>query len=268
MRIGIITVAINCLEYSQQTLDSIQTIHPYEVIFIDNGSTDGTKEWLDSRPDIISYKNPIVSGLAACWNLGIKRAIADGCELFFVINNDLILAPNAIDNLVKKIQTGKYVMVTGVNDQSISIEKMKVLKKEYDENEPDNEHPDFSCFMIGKDCLDKIGWFDENFRVAYFEDGDMHARIALAREKAVSTISGTYYHLCSQTIKNNPHLKPIIENAFKKNREYFIKKYGVEPVGDVPKMRELYYKFPFNNPKETYKSFKEKKSSIIMDNIW
>jgi GT2 family glycosyltransferase len=262
VKIGIICVALNCLEYSKQTLDSIQTSHPYEIIFIDNGSTDGTKEWLNTRPDIISIKNPIVSGLAACWNLGIKRAINDDCDLFFVINNDMVLAKNTIDNLVKKIKTEKYVMVTGVNDQSITPDKMKDIEKEYDENEPDNEHPDFSCFMINKDCIEKIGLFDENMLVAYFEDSDFHARIALANEKAVSTVSGTYYHLCSQTIKNNPHLKKIIEEAFKHNREYFISKYGCEPLGDVPNMREKYFKIPFNGNK------KQQSNLRTLGNLW
>lgn len=265
MKIGIICVSVNCLEYTKQTLDSIKTVHDYEIILIDNGSTDGTKNWLRERKDIISYKNPIVSGLAAAWNLGIQRAIDDNCSLFFVINNDIVLAPNTIDNLVKKIETGKYVMVTGVNDQSISIEETKLLEKLYDDNELENEHPDFSCFMINKDCIDKIGWFDENFRVAYFEDGDYHARIAMAKEKAVSTVSGTYYHLCSQTIKNNPHLRPIIEKAFKSNREYFIKKYGQEPLGDVPAMREKYYKTPFNEPNG---DFKKPKRIIPFDDLW
>lgn len=266
MKIGIIIVAVNCLEYSKQTIDSIKTKHDYEIIFIDNGSTDGTKDWLSSRPDIISYKNPIVSGLAACWNLGIERAIADKCDFVFVINNDIVLAKNTIDNLVLKMKTGKYVMVTGVNDQSISLEEMKNLEKEYDPEEPDNEHPDFSCFMISSKTIEKIGWFDENFQVAYFEDGDYHARIALAEEKAVSTTSGTYYHLCSQTIKNNPHLKTIIEHAFKNNRQYFINKYGTEPLGDVPKMKEKYYKTPFNEPNGDFK--KRTKYIGALDNIW
>lgn len=266
MKLGIICVAVNCLEYSKQTLESINTSHDFEIIFIDNGSTDGTKDWLDSRQDIIAIKNPIVSGLAACWNLGIKRAIEDGCDLFLVINNDIVLAKNTIDNLVKKIGTGKYVMVTGVNDQSISIEDMKLLEKEFDENEPDNEHPDFSCFMIDKTCLEKVGFFDENFRVAYFEDSDYHGRIAMLNEVAVSTTSATYYHLCSQTIKNNPNLKPIIEQAFQDNERYFIEKFGCKNLGDVPNMRANYFKYPFNDKNEDYR--KPRKFTPKIQPIW
>ena len=255
-KIGIITVAINCLKYSKQTIDSIKTKYPYEIIFIDNGSTDGTKKWLDSRKDIISYKDPMVSSLAGCWNLGIKRAIADGCSHFLVLNNDLILSPNLIDNLVRKMQTEKYVMVTGVNQYEGINEPKEMMEKyvEYDENETDREHPDFSCFMINKKTIDKIGWLDENFMVAYFEDSDFHARIALAGEKAISTVSAIYYHYASKTVQENDYLKPIVREAFIGNEAYFIEKWGCKPVGDVPEMLKVYYKTPFDNPDKNIKN--------------
>ena len=270
MKIGIISVGVNCLKESQQTIDSINTVHDYEVIFIDNGSTDGTKDWLASRDDIISYKNPIVSGLAGCWNLGLNRARADGCDLFLVINNDIVLAKNTIDNLVKRFEESDIIMATGVNDQTITPEEMINLEKEYIENETINSHPDFSCFMINKACLDKVGFFDENFRVAYFEDNSYHADIALAGlgEKAISIVSATYYHIGSQTSKNNPHLASIIEKAFNHNKKYFINKYGCEPKGDIENMISSYYKHPFNDERDTYQSFKEKKSTLDMDSIW
>ena len=255
-KIGIITVAVNCLEYSKQTIDSIKTKHPYEIIFINNGSIDGTKEWLDSQKDIISYKDPQVSSLAGCWNIGIKRAIADGCSHFLVLNNDLILSPNLIDNLVRKMDTGRYVMATGVNEQEGLEKPQDMMEKyvEYDENETDREHPDFSCFMINKRTIDRIGWFDENFVIAYFEDSDFHARIALAGEKAISTTSAIYYHFCSKTVAENDYLKPIVKEAFIGNKAYFIEKWGTENVGDVPKMLEVYYKTPFNNPDKDIKN--------------
>jgi GT2 family glycosyltransferase len=124
---------------------------------------------------------------------------------------------------------------------------------EYEENETDREHPDFSCFMITKETIDKIGWFDENFRVAYFEDSDYHARIALAGEKAISTISAIYWHYASKTVQENDYLKPIVAEAFKGNKAYFIEKWGHENVGDVPKMLEVYYNTPFNKPDKDIK---------------
>jgi len=253
MKLGIISVGLNCLEYSKKTLDSIVTKHDYEIIFINNGSTDGTYEWLESRKDIISYQNPVNSGLSACWNLGIKRAIEDGCDLMVVINNDIVLAPNTIDNMVKRYEKGDVVMVTGVNDQSIDEHMTKGSFKNYEE-EDINNHPDFSCFLIGKDTIDKVGFFDENFIMAYFEDSDYAARMAMGGYDSTSIISASYYHFGSKTVKENPLLANLIHDAFRHNKEYFIKKWGTENVGDVPKMRKVYWKHPFNDTNRDIKN--------------
>jgi len=254
-KIGIIIPALNCLEYSKKTIDSIKTKSPYELIFIDNGSTDNTKKWLKTQ-NFNKIIDPKVSGLAAVWNLGIVKARDLGCSLFLILNNDIILSPSTIDNLVKKMSTDKYIMVTGVNQHEGCDKPEDMLGKniEYKENETENEHPDFSCFMINNNTIDKIGWFDENFAIAYFEDNDYHGRIALSGEKAISTISAIYYHFESKTVKNNPHLKKIITEAFKMNKEYFKEKWGSCPLGDVPKMRSGYWKNPFNDPKKDYKN--------------
>jgi GT2 family glycosyltransferase len=147
-------------------------------------------------------------------------------------------------------------MATGVNEQEGLEKPQDMLEKyvEYDENETDRQHPDFSCFMINKRTIDRIGWFDENFVIAYFEDSDFHARIALAGEKAISTTSAIYYHFCSKTVAENDYLKPIVKETFIGNKAYFIEKWGTENVGDVPKMLEVYYKTPFNNPDKDIKN--------------
>jgi len=244
-KLAIISVGVNCLEYSKKTFDSVKTKHPYQLIFINNGSNDGTSEWLESREDIIAYQNPIVSGLSGCWNMAILRGMEEGCDLFLVINNDIVLAPNAIDNMVRRFDKGDIIMATGVNDQSRTPEETLEFYKEYTDDEEFREHPDYSNFLISRDTIEKIGWFDENYFVAYFEDSDYHARIALSGEKAISTIGGTYWHYCSKTIKENPRLQEIIHDAFRHNRDFFVKKWGTSNVGDVPKMLEVYWKHPF-----------------------
>ena len=253
-KLGIVIPAVNCLEYSKQTINSIKTKHPYQIIFVDNGSTDGTKEWLDEHPEIIAYKNPIVSGLAESWNIAIQRAFDEGCDLVAVLNNDIVLAPNTLDNMIKRFEKGDLILVTGVNSQESGPEGTLSMYKELDENEQVNHHPDFSCFLISQKTIDTIGWFDTNMMVAYFEDSDFAARIVLAGENCTSITGGAYYHWGSKTIKENTRLQEIIHDAFRHNEDYFERKWGHKNVGDEPEMLKLYHKTPFNNPNKDIKN--------------
>jgi len=88
-------------------------------------------------------------------------------------------------------------------------------------------HPDFSCFLIRKSLYEKVGPFDENFKIAFCEDGDYDLRMYAAGVRAYC-IDLPYLHHGSMTVKNAEveEVKRIQAQA-EKNREYFFKKHGV-----------------------------------------
>ena len=88
-------------------------------------------------------------------------------------------------------------------------------------------HPDFSCFLIRKSLYEKVGPFDENFKIAFCEDGDYDLRMYAAGVRAYC-IDLPYLHHGSMTVKNAEveEVKRIQAQA-EKNREYFYKKHGV-----------------------------------------
>lgn len=273
-KIGIIMVSVNCFEVSKKAMESVKTKYPYSFFWIANGSSDETLSFLENAPKMIETEileneeklehkvypnlraiiNPMNSGLSACWNLGIQKAFEEGCDYILIMNNDVALSPSTIDNLVKRMEKGDAVMVTAVNVQyEISPDEILKTEREYVE-ENDNEHPDFSCFMITRNTIEKIGWFDENYFVAYFEDNDYHGRIAMSGEKAITIACAPYHHYGSQTRKQNPHLAQIIEEAFIRNRAYFGRKFGIQPpLSDVPLMRQQYFKTPYDIEGKSWK---------------
>jgi GT2 family glycosyltransferase len=273
-KIGIVMVSVNCFEVSKKAMESVKTKYPYSFFWIANGSSDETEDFLrkalnekteeklptgetlyhQAYPNLRAIINPSTSGLSGCWNLGIQAAFEEGCDYVLVMNNDVVLSPSTIDNLAKRMEKGDAVMVTAVNVQH-TIDPAEILNTEVEyAEENDNEHPDFSCFMITKRLIEKVGWFDENYYVAYFEDNDMHGRIAMTGEKAVTIACAPYHHYGSQTRKQNPHLNAIIEEAFIRNRAYFGRKFGIEPpLSDVPAMREKYFKTPYGMEGKSWK---------------
>ena len=244
----------NCLGYTKAAIHSIKTRHKYQVYVIDDQSDQDTKDWIKNEKEIKGFIDPPNStGLAYNWNLGIKEAIKDKCTHFLVANNDILFHPETIDNLVERINEGDAVMVTGVNVVGMCERPEKIYELKISEPFNESEHPDFSCFMITERTIKLIGWFDDRYIGAYFEDQNYHARIVMLGHKAISYTKAPYYHYASQTLKDNPRWGDIIQEKFRHNQTLFGEQFGKLPLGDPDRMRGGYFPFPYNDPTKNYK---------------
>lgn len=91
--ISIVTAIYNQLPMNQLFYEklALYTAQPFELIIIDNGSTDGSKEFFSSLADNVKViANDGNYSYPYCQNLGIKEARYD---LFAFLNNDIIVAP-------------------------------------------------------------------------------------------------------------------------------------------------------------------------------
>ncbi|MDA0164722.1 glycosyltransferase family 2 protein [Solirubrobacter ginsenosidimutans] len=76
-----------------------QTLDDVHVLVVDNGSSDGTAEWLAAEwPDVEVVALPVNVGVTAALNAGLKAAA--GHEFVALLNNDLELDPNCLAELV------------------------------------------------------------------------------------------------------------------------------------------------------------------------
>jgi GT2 family glycosyltransferase len=253
-RVQIVIPVINLWrDYTKPCLASVirasQNID-YRIFLIDNGSTDETQE--EARKLIsdrfIYHRNETSWPLAQTWNYGIRRAFEDAYDYVFVINNDVLIHPDAIDNLVDRLKDDKHglVMATCMNvksecDQLGAPEKLFELKSKDKTDVPEAEHPDFSAFMLNKRGWDLVGEFDEGFWPAYFEDNDYHYRINLLGLKAITLPTALFYHYGSRTQNQNPNQMLVSSLLFEKNRSYILSKWGST---DADQIR---YRRPFND---------------------
>jgi len=231
--LAIIVPVLNCLNYTKQMLPTIQTRSPYRLIIIDNASNDGTEEFFNSGNkrfliDYFRFEENL--GCAASWNFGIKKAIREfDSKYFFIPNNDILLNTETIDILLEEVNQ-KGVVLASATDMGGRIsgpdefyDLLPPVKRQI------SEAPEFSCFMLNLEAIEKVGYFDEKFYPAYFEDNDYHHRIKLAGLKAFKTNQALYFHYQSRTIRENEDIRNKSNLGYNLNQDYYIKKWGGLP---------------------------------------
>lgn len=197
---------LSCYDLLNACLASAEagTVKPDRYVVIDNG---GSLNELVQHGKVQLPANTHVEtpgrnlGVAASWNYAIRQSE----ELTLICNDDITLAPDTLERLVK---------AATVDDPGGVFYHPEICA--------------WSCFLIRRRLVDAIGWFDEGFHPAYFEDNDYHWRMQIAGFD-VNIVQGCFVasHVGSATIKR---ARPDgFDEQFERNRERYIKKWGGLP---------------------------------------
>lgn len=213
-------LARNNIDLTKKAVKSVYAQDvPVELLLIDNASTDGTSEWARTQMEMgTMYFDPPKS-VAESWNIGLKFFFDAGAEYVLVVNNDIELRPDTYRHLIA--DGGLFVTAIGMRDR-------ERIMPPYLDPDPANRrnHPDFSCYLIRRETYEKVGEFDEAFRVGFCEDGDMDLRMYKSGIRAYA-LELMFLHHGSMTIKNaDPAEVRRIQIQADKNREYFKLKWG------------------------------------------
>lgn len=210
--VSIIIVNYNGKSHLEECLKSLIKIdyNNFEIILVDNNSTDGSREFINkfytSVKLIMLDSN---QGFAEPNNIGAKNAKG---EFLLFLNNDTVVTPNFISELIKVInQNPKNVICqslllkpNGEVDSSgdfvdtwgraySSTNKTKVVKEILSARG--------ASMMTRKDSFFELGGFDKNF-FATFEDVDLGWRAWIWGYRVVIAPNSIVYHLGGQTVKN------------------------------------------------------------------
>ena len=229
MKLSIITLTYNQLKYTKKYIDSLyQYTSDFELIIIDNGSNDGTVEYLKSlgKNNLKLILNKENFGFSKGNNQGIE--IAEG-EYIGFLNNDILLYPNWFEECEKVFKNEKAAFVSprhvnpyydDTNDKSY-IKYFRKLKF----SKPYEKHFDdcvFSCVLTKKEIINDVGKFDENYSPAFFEDNDYKYRAIEKGHGVYVCNTSCFFHYGSVTsVKLNQN--------FERNKEYYFSKY---PFGE------------------------------------
>ena len=229
----IIIPTLNNLDLLKGVLSTIRLSQPYYLLLIDNGSTDGSRDFIKEYAKnfgVFAFLSKVNLGVAGSWNFGIEFGIESlGCKSFIILNNDILLLPKTLDVMLEGLKDPMVGMCTAFNFSGRVASADDFLKLKIPAKGVKKETPDFSCFAISKNCIDKVGLFDEAFYPAYFEDNDYHYRMRLEHLKAICDSRAIYYHLGSRSRNLTPAFRQFLDECYLRNKEYFKQKWGGEP---------------------------------------
>jgi glycosyltransferase involved in cell wall biosynthesis len=218
MKVSVVVVARNEAGFIGNLLDALscQSFKEFEVVIIDNASTDGTKRAIDSFKDnrIKYFYEPSRCGIASLRNLGVKKA--SGTYIFFT-DADCMPTNYWLEEGLKILETEGCI---GVEGKTYYESQQEVTVSDY------NTHQfiagEFmSCNIAYRsDILEKLNYFDPFFKNGH-EDRDLAFR-ALKLGKIYFSP-----HMLVSHQKKRLTIRAVLNRAKRsEDSVYFIKKHG------------------------------------------
>ncbi|HHP7231495.1 MAG TPA: glycosyltransferase family 2 protein [Xenococcaceae cyanobacterium] len=186
VQVSVVIPAYNSMAYLPETVANVleQTYGDFELIIVNDGSTDNTEAWIkqltDPRIKLISQEN---RGLAGARNTGISKAQG---EYIAFIDADDLWHPDKLTQQVKVLDAHPdvglvYTWVTYISDDGTSTGRTVKPQAEgmiWQQLIAVNQIECGSVAMIRRACFERVGLFDPPLR-SYGEDWDMWLRLSL-----------------------------------------------------------------------------------------
>lgn len=218
MKVSVVTPNYNGEKFLKSFFESLNNDSELigEVIIVDNGSTDKSKDYIKSS----SFNFPVVL-IENSDNLGFSPAVNQGItkaqyEYIFSLNNDTEIRPGSIRALAdlmssdenifsvqaKMLQYDNKELIDDVGDEYNLLAWTKKTGENHNTNEYTQVSEIFSACagaaMYRKSILEEIGMFDDNF-FAYMEDVDLAIRSKINGYRNLLCPDAVVYHIGSAT---------------------------------------------------------------------
>lgn len=216
MKVSIIIPNYNGYKYLETCMKAVysQTHSEFEIIFVDNASTDGSVEFIKKNyPQIQLIELKQNYGFSKAVNEGIKTASTD---LVVLLNNDTEAEGDWLSQLINCISKDARIFSCSskmlqffdrnkIDDAGDEYNAFGWAYKRGDNMSRDRYSKDSEIFstcagaaIYRRNVFEEIGYFDENF-FAYLEDVDLSYRARLYGYRNVYCSSARIYHVGSGT---------------------------------------------------------------------
>ncbi len=274
MNISLVLAVYNKLELTKECYKHIRSIYPDAPFVISSGgSSDGTKEWLESLEDdnLSFFHDDDRLTFSETYNAGIDLVDTDKLVL---IHNDMVIGEKFLENLDRLLdenpntllsyttieppifaghqRPGKVILDLGSGFEDFNH---KLFKKYVKENSKKcNIYDGAVFFMSGfKSMFTDLGGFDGfSFVPCFCEDDDFLIRAKLKGYNLKTTDCAITYHFVSQTSRFSDEMKDARSGIELFSNRNFVRKWGIM----IPTFNQLGY--------QTQDNFTFKKLTIAL----
>ena len=228
--LSIVIPVFNGLRYTQECVKAIRqnTQIPYDIILIDNGSTDGTAAWAE-QACIPTIRNEENKGFGYACNQGM---MASHSAFVVLLNNDVIVSQGWAEHMVAHLKADAGIGLIGpctnyagskqqievhYTDKDAFTQFSDELYQQQQGKRETVDHLVGLCLMMPRRVVMDIGLFDERFGLGNYEDNDYAVRTRMAGYTLAIARDIFVHHYGSRTFIEN---KIDYDCAMKKNKNY------------------------------------------------
>jgi GT2 family glycosyltransferase len=219
-----------------------------EIVFFDNGSTDGSVEFVkqkfqsDARLEIIAI--PDNCGPAVGYNKAVEYTRG---KYILILNNDVELESNSIQELVSAMESDpaigiaysrimffdRFHIQTVGNLLDLTLCTVPVGINEKDQGQYASVFeptvPPGSCMIVRRSMIERIGLFDPNY-FFYHDDVDLGLRARIAGFKVIYVPSSIAYHADKSTSSSSMERSKINYYSLNSRVGLFTKNFAFESI--------------------------------------
>ncbi len=225
-KIAIIVLNWNGVQDTLACLESLKklTYPNFEVIVVDNGSTDGSITAIGSRfSEHLLIENQINFGFAEGNNIGLRTAMQRGADLFFLLNNDTVVASDILEQFTKTFQTFPEAAILGAKillfNERETLDHLGGMwngqtgvftftgMRDREGNWQTPQELDYVCgagMIVKKSVIEAVGYFDPRFFLIW-EESDYCFRARAAGFKVMTCPQAKLWHKVSASFKGKAH---------------------------------------------------------------
>lgn len=243
--VSFILVTYNQFGMTRRCIDSIRKHNlagTYEIIIVDNLSTDRTRTWLQSQTDIKYILNDSNKGFPAACNQG--AAIAGTGNDIFLLNNDTLVMQNSVYNLRMALWENDRTGAAGACSNNAGS-RQQVTEKYTTVDEYEQYADRNNCYnptrnekrmrltgfalMIKYDAWNKVEGMDEIYGLGHFEDDDLCIALLANGYDVIFCKSSFIYHYGHSSFKNyKKENMDAYYDLLNNNKKIFNHKWNVE----------------------------------------